>query len=144
MKIKFNISIVLSLILSICAMSAFGQPKETPAASTDFDALGSKLPKTERYVYSCGSYQGEELIPVESANNCIAEKKKYMTIQCFPGAPMNELNVALYKCAVAKSRGAPQATYRDIVTNTQNLIRKYSPECDPKVGCTGSTNLGNN
>ncbi len=144
MKIKFNISIVLSLILTICTMSAFGQPKETPAASADFDALGSKLPKTERYAFSCGSYSGEEMMPAESANNCVAERKKHMTIQCFPGAPMNELSVALYKCGVAKSRGKPQDYYRNVLNNTQDLIRKYSPECDPEIGCPGNTNLGNN
>lgn len=123
---------------------ALTSPARSVAQGADFDALGSKLPKTERYSYSCGRFSGEEMMASESTDNCIKEAKQYMAIQCFPGAAMNELNIGRLKCAVTKSRGAPQSVYRDQLSGAQGLIRKYSPECNPDTGCPGKENLGNN
>jgi hypothetical protein len=111
----------------------------------DYDALVGQLPQTERFSYTCGRYNGEEMMAVKSPDNCNAEMKRYMVVQCFPGAAMNEANILRLKCAVEKSRGGPKTTYSNHLEGAKALIRRYSiKECNPEIGCIGTLNLGNN
>lgn len=114
------------------------------APSADFDGFDAELPYTEHYKYTCGTRPGEAMVPAESPNNCIAEQKRFMAIQCFPGWLMHETNIARFRCAADKSRGAPKAAWLNKLKGAQEFVRRNAPECNAETGCQGNIRLGNN
>lgn len=118
------------------------------AASADWDALGALggpgSPDTVSFTVQCGGRSQAGMIPVPDKTNCVPEFKAFSSIRCFPGWPMHKTNIDRLRCAVERSRGNYKTEYSRMLAGAQKLIRENAPECNPQVGCTGRTRLGNN
>lgn len=130
-------------------------PASAPAAATsartasaDWDALGAlggpSSPDTVPFTVQCGGRSQSGMIPVPDRTNCVEQFKAFSAVRCFPGWPMHKTNIDRLRCAVERSRGKYKTDYSRQLQGAQKLIRENAPECNPQVGCTGRTRLGNN
>jgi hypothetical protein len=112
-----------------------------PVPSPDFDALLREAPKTEKYSFTCARFSGDEMLPADVPGSCMAEQKRYMLIQCWPGWLMDESYIALRKCAAEKSRGKYKAEHQQRLDGAREFLRQNAPQCAPD-GCSGKEHLG--
>jgi hypothetical protein len=124
-------------------VAALASKPVAAAPSADFDALLRAAPKTEKYAFSCGAAFGYEMIAAEQPGSCIAEQKRYMLIQCFPGWLSDESYVSYLKCGAEKSTGKYKAEHENKLRAHRDWLRQVGSRCAPD-GCSGRAHLGSN